>query len=211
MIQECEAAIVRIRAALRAGNTSSEEVGADFEFITRSVTPRLIGLARRELWISPVLLEEALDAMRDRIFDDIWSLTFVSLETQFGAYLRSMATRVLFNLQRKHFPQGVSEPVERLDEPVGEDGLLRHETVDDPRAMEPFQTLGDDEELREAIAGLPPDERQVIRLRLQDVENNEIARQLGVSAATATRIYQRAVDRLRRGLNPPQESPHHAG
>ena len=202
MIQACEAAIVRIRERLRAGAGDSEEVGADFEFIRDSVTPRLIGYARQAHWMAPAADEEALEAMYDRLFEDIWSLSFVSLETQFGAYLRSMPVRVLQNTRRKHVAPGVSEPVERLDEPMGDDGMLRHEAIDDPRAVEPFQAIGEHEELREAIAGLPPEERHVIRLRLQDVENNEIARQLGVSPATATRIHQRAVDRLKRRLNP---------
>ena len=83
--------------------------------------------------------------------------------------------------------------------------MPRHETIEDPRATAPFEAVGEQEALLAAITHLPPDERQVIRLRLQDVENREIARQLGVSPPTATRVYQRAVDRLKRRLNPPQE------
>ena len=81
MIQACEAAIVRIRAALRSGAGDSEEVGADFEFIRISVTPRLIGYARKAGWMAPTAAEEALEAMYDRLFEDIWSLNFASLET----------------------------------------------------------------------------------------------------------------------------------
>jgi RNA polymerase sigma factor (sigma-70 family) len=205
MIQECEAVIVRIRAAIRAGTATSEEVGNDFAFIQSSITPRLVGYARKAAWMSPLAMEEALEAMHDRLFQDIWSLSFVSLETQFGAYLRSMPIRVLQQMSRKHVAPDVSLPVERLDEPLGEDGMPLHEAVGDPHATRAFDEIGEREALNEAIAQLPPDERHVIMLRLQDIENSEIARRLGVSAPTATRIYQRAVTNLKRRLTPEEE------
>ena len=52
--------------------------------------------------------------------------------------------------------------------------------------------------LRQAIALLPPRERQVIVLRFyRDMTQERIARVLGVSQVQVSRIQRRAVDRLR--------------
>jgi RNA polymerase sigma factor (sigma-70 family) len=198
VIAECEAAIVRIRAALRVGATDAEAVGADWELIRRHVMPRLIGFARGAAWLGPEAVEEALDAMVDRMLDDIWSLSFVSLETQFGAYLRSMAARVLYNMRRRYLTPGTATPLQRLD--AARDERSPHELVETAAVRDWFGQVAERDELETAIKLLPPDERYVIALRRQDLGNNEVARRLGVSAATATRIYQRAVKSLRRQL-----------
>lgn len=201
MVHDCEAAIVRIRAALRLGNGNDDAVGADWELIVAAITPRLMAQARHVRWVGPLAQEEAFEAMQERLFRDIWSLTYTSLEIQFGAYLISMPIRVLYRIKRKYLPPGASLPTERLDESLGDEGLLRHETIGDPHAETAFESLAQREELTAALARLPGAERQVMRLRLAEVDNNEIARRLGVSPPTATRLYQRGVARLRELLN----------
>src|SRR5690242_12627692 len=89
MIQDCEAAIIRVRAAIRAGATGAEPVGADLNFILDSVEERLTRYARQVAFLGPEAFEEALDALRDRLLDDIWSLSYATMETQFGAYLNT--------------------------------------------------------------------------------------------------------------------------
>ncbi|MBA3947672.1 MAG: sigma-70 family RNA polymerase sigma factor [Herpetosiphonaceae bacterium] len=210
MIQDCEAAIIRIRAAVRAGMDHDEATNTDFGFILNAVTPRLTGCTRTLTAISPLAQEEALEEMQYRLYLDIWSLSFVSLETEFGAYLRSMPIRVLRSTKRKYLPDGASLPPQRLDEPIGEDGMLRHEAVADTRSEAAFEAIGEREALAAALAQLPGLERAVLRLRLTDVDNNVIARQLGVSPPTATRIYQRALAQLKRIFNPNTEPHHHA-
>ncbi len=201
LVTRCETAIVRIRAALRAGDTSSEAVGADWELVRECVTPRLIVWAHRASWLAPEAEDEALVAMIDRLFDDIWSLTFVSLETQFGAYLRSMPVRVLRNLRRRYVPPGRSLPTQRLDTVSDGAGLSRQEHLDSLTAPDLFGQVGAYEALDHAIAQLLPEERDAVMLRRQEIENNEIARRLGVSPATASRIYRRALENLRRSLD----------
>ncbi len=196
-IQECEAAIVRIRAAIRAGVGSNEQVGADFEMIRKAVTPRLISYTRQFGGPESSAGLEALDAMYDRLFDDIWSLSFVSLETQFGAYLRSMPIRVIQNIRRKYAMPGSKTPLERLDEVSREEGLPRHELEGDARAESALYAIGDREVIAEALAQLAPEERLVIDWRLDGLMNGTIAQKLGVSEPTATRIYQRAVKKIR--------------
>jgi RNA polymerase sigma factor (sigma-70 family) len=164
-------------------------------------TPYLIGWARRASWMAPEAEEEALAAMVDRMFEDVWSLTFVSLETQFGAYLRSMPVRVLGNMYRRHVPPGSSGPVDRLDEAVGDDRVPCYAAVEDPSVPDLHARAVESVTLEHAIRQLPSDERHVVLLRRRELENREIARRLGVSPATATRIYQRAVANLRRQLN----------
>ena len=202
MVRECEAAITRIRARLRAGHVDSEAVGADWELIRVRATPCLIGWAHRARWMAPEAEEEALAAMVDRMFEDIWCLTFVSLETQFGAYLRSMPVRVLRNMYHRHVPPGSSCPVDRLDEAVGDDRVPRYAAVDDSNVPDLQAQAVESATLDQAIRQLPSEERHVVLLRRRELENREIAQRLGVSPATATRIYQRAVANLRRQLNP---------
>ncbi len=205
MVQRCEAAIIRIRAAIRTGAPHSEQVGADLSLILDSCAPRLIGFARRVAGLGPLAFEEALEAMHDRLLDDIWSLGYTSMETQFGAYLNSMPLRVLWKIARKYGATAASLQVARLDAPVDAEGLPLHATLSDPAAAGAFDAIGEREALDAAIAALPPAERLVLGLRRAGVDNNAIARQLGVSPATATRIYQRGVAALRRALLPDEE------
>ena len=205
MIQECEAAIVRIRTALRAGNGNSEAVGQDFEQIRQAVTRRLTRYATSVAHLAPESADEALEAMFNRLLDDIWSLTYVSLETQFGAYLNSMPKRVLYKIRRKYVRADASFILERLDADDLDDGQARHEIVADPRLEQAITNVGEREALHAAIAQLPDADRHVVLLRMQGYENNAIAQLLGVSPATATRIYKRAIAALRQRLGQPEE------
>jgi RNA polymerase sigma factor (sigma-70 family) len=204
MILECEAAIGRIRAALRAGSGDDEAVGQDFERIRQAVTPRLTRYAMSVARLAPESADEALEAMLDRLFEDIWSLGYVSLETQFGAYLKSMPTRVLFKIRRKYVLPDASLMYERFDAET-DDALSRHETMADGRAEQEIADIGEYEELHALIAELPAAERHVIRLRLRGEENNAIARVFGVSAATASRMYKRAIAMLRQRMRQTEE------
>jgi RNA polymerase sigma factor (sigma-70 family) len=205
MIQACEAAIVRIRAAKRAGTQNSEAVGQDFMLIRQAVTPRLTRYAMSIRHLAPESAEEALEAMLDRLLDDVFSLTYVSLETQFGAYLNSMPKRVLYKIRRKYRRDDASFMMERLDADDTEDRPSLHETIADPMAERALANITEHEVLHTAINDLPDVERHVIVLRMQGHDNNAIAQFLGVSAATATRIYQRALAALQPRLGPIEE------
>jgi len=203
IIQACESAIVRVRVAIRTGTQDTEAVGNDLTFIFEAVESRLIRYAKQVALFGPEAFEEALDALRDRLLDDIWSLNYQTMETQFGAYLNTRPLRVLQQIARKHNRTSVSQYVERLDHPTGDDGQVLGETVADPFAAAAIDHIGEEEErqrilaqLYAAIAALPADERLVVQLRSAGVSNNDIAAQLDVSIATASRIHKRALVRL---------------
>ena len=205
LIQRCEAAIVRIRAARRAGTSHTDAVGDEYQLIRQAVTPRFTSYATRIAAYAPEAADEALDAMFDQLFDDVWSLTYVSLETQFGAYLNSMPKRILQKIRRKHVRDDASFIVERLDALGVDDGTSLHDTAADPHAQTAFAHIAEREALADAIQHLPPAERHVIQLRLQGYENNAIAHQFGVSASTASRIYTNAVALLQQRLGVGEE------
>ncbi|MBC8160724.1 MAG: hypothetical protein H7Z42_05840 [Roseiflexaceae bacterium] len=197
LIRDCEAAITRIRAAQHAGRFGAPEVGEDFVFVLHAVAPYFMGYARRVSDLGPESFAEALEALQDTLIDDILSPTYPTLATQFGAYLRTRPLRVLQEVARKHGRAGVSYAVARLDHSVGDEGQSLADTVADPRVRSLSDRLADREQIEAALAVLPPEERYVFTQRLVGTDNNAVARTLGVSAATATRIYQRAVVQLR--------------
>lgn len=198
MIRDCEAAIARVRLAIAAGALST--TGDDITFVLRAVERRMIGYARRAANLGPAAFEETLEALNDCLLDDILSPSYVTLETQFGAYLKTRPFRVLQQIGRKYGRSSVSFAVARLDQPIGDEGLTLAETLADPSTSGLLDTLTEREEIAEALATLPGDECFVVRQRMADVDNNTIARQLGCSPATATRIYQRALEHLRQQL-----------
>lgn len=208
-IQACEAAITRFRAAIGAGTSDSEAAAADITFILETVKGRLIRYAKQAASFGPGAFEEALDALRDQLLEDIWSPTYPTMETQFGAYLKTRPLRVLQQIARKHGRTSVSPYLERLDHPADSDGSLLSDTLADPKAEEAIDQIADAEahaqqlaQLEAAINALPDQERFVVQQRRAGLSNNQIAASLGVSPATATRIYQRAVERLRRRMAP---------
>lgn len=204
-ILACEAAIVRIRAAKQVGQLDTDQVADDYDLILKTAVPIFIRCARDIAWIGPIAAEEAIEEMTHRLQIDILSNTFPSLETGFGAYLKTMPVRVIQTIKRKNMVDADSSPMERLDAPIAEDGMLLHETVSDPQAISDVQALADQEELRQALDQLPPPQRLALVLRLQGESNNAVADRLGVSPATATRLYQRAIDQIKRHLRASEE------
>src|SRR6266545_4515719 len=133
-IQACEEAIGRVRAAIRTGASDAEAVGKDLIFILEAVEDRLLRYAKQVASLGPEAFEEALDALRDRLLDDIWSLSYPTMETQFGAYLNTRPLRILQQIARKYGRTSVSPTVERLDQPAGEEGQPLGDMVADPLA-----------------------------------------------------------------------------
>jgi RNA polymerase sigma factor (sigma-70 family) len=204
-ILACEAAIVRIRAAKQAGQLNSDQVADDVNLILATAVPIFVRRAREIAWLGPIAAEEAVEAMTYRLQIDILSATFPSLETGFGAYLKTMPVHTMQTIQRKNMLGSDSSPMERLDAPIAEDGMLLHETVSDPHAISDFQALADHEEFQQALDHLPPQQRLALELRSQGHSNTAVADRLGVSSATATRLYQRARDQLKHQLRASEE------
>jgi RNA polymerase sigma-70 factor (ECF subfamily) len=58
-----------------------------------------------------------------------------------------------------------------------------------------------DRRLREAIAELSPQQRQVVHLRAEGLRYQEIAETLGIATSTVGEFLRRAMNRLRKALN----------
>lgn len=199
-IQAAEAAIGRIRAAVAVGDTTADHLAGDWDLIQNTAEPSFTRFARSINWLGPLAAEEALEGMNERLALDVLSLTFPSLETGFGVYIKQMPLRIIAAVRRKYTLNDASLPVARLDAPVGEDGMLLHETVEDPHASDVTDAVVNRDVLEAALAQLPVMQRHAFLLRAHGASNNEVADQLGVSAATTTRLYQRAVDQLKQLL-----------
>lgn len=199
-IQAAEAAIGRIRAAMAAGDNDAPHVADDWNFVRDTAVPAFVRKARQIDRLGPLAVEEAREAMEAKLALDVLSPTFASLETGFGSYLRDMPIRIVNAVRRKNTLGGASSPMEQLDAPVGDDGLLMHETVRDPHASDEIDAVANHEAIQAALAQLPIMQRQAFLLRTEGASNNDVADQLGVSAATATRLYQRARDYLQQQL-----------
>ncbi len=195
LIVRCQRAIVIIRS-LRLARADDPAVEPQLVGLMDAVTPLLVREARRLRAISPLLEEEALEMMNERLVIDVFSGGYISLETQFGAYLRTMPLYIRRILARKSSANGALLTMTSLDA-VDDNGLPAHETIADERAELPIIFAADRLELDALIERLPPDERHALRMRHAGAENNEIASSLGISQATATRLYQRALGRLR--------------
>jgi RNA polymerase sigma factor (sigma-70 family) len=204
-LQECEQALQRMKATIARGAGNSEEVRDDFELVCSVAKLRFMRLARSLNPYGSVAVEEAFEAMYAMLIEDIWNPNYGSMAQKFGSYLRTRPLRALGQVKRKYVLPDVSLIEERLDQPAQEGSLTGHEKTSDPKASDAFESMIDRMEIQTALATLPPEERHVIVLRQQGASNNEIAATLGISAATATRIYHRALERLKSILNPNEE------
>lgn len=205
-IQYCEATIGRIRNAIRAGQSSSEQVASDIADIQAVTNPIFTRWALKIAWVSPLAAEEAFEALDERLLDDIWKFdSFPSMETGFGSYLKTMPPRILTQIKRKNMIGNVSFSIQRLDAPIGDDGMPLHETVGDSSSMAETDAVADREALEQALQHLSPMERQAFLLRANGTSNNEVAQELGISASTATRLYDRAKAKLVHSLRALEE------
>lgn len=205
-IQRCEAAIVRIRAAIRTAQQHSDHVASDLAIIHEVTHPVFARWSKQLAWISSFAVEEAFEALDEQLFEDIWKTTFPSLETGFGAYLKTMPVRILARIKRKNTSASDSSPIERLDMPTHEDGVLLHETVGDATSAATIERIAEREAVDQALVLLPPMERRAFELRyIGGASNNEVAEQLGVSAPTASRLVDRAKTQLARILRASEE------
>lgn len=195
MIQQCQEAIIRIRSARTAGDFSSEAVSNDFAFILCSVTPTFLNEARKLRPISPLLDEEAFEMMVEQLVADICSPSYPSLTTRFGARLRSIPIQVRRTLARKNSPNRSLHEVVSFDAARHEQQSL-HETLSDPYAEQALARVDDHLMLASLLLQIPAEERQVWLLRQNGMKNVDIARELGVSEATISRIAKRADQRL---------------
>lgn len=200
----CEAAIGRIRAALRAGDGNSDAVRQDLTRIQVIVAPRLDYRAKEAARYGPEAADEALDLMLDQLIDDILSPSFVSLETKFGAYLKTMPMSALRQVRRKYGVDDTSSPMIRIDQPNAQ-GYTPGESIPDDDGQARIDGFADRDALMKAMTHLNEEQRTIVTLRHQGYRNNEIALRLGMTELQASRVYERALTRLRHLLGDAQE------
>ncbi len=208
LVAACEAAIVRVRDEVRAGNSNSEAVGADLLMIQMSVEGIFRKAARSLRTVSPLAEEEAREALNGQLLEDILHDTYVSMAPKFGAYLKTMPINVVRRVRRNYvLPDASSkgeQPIAGLDQPLNEDGLSLHDVIADPQAAVDDRVIAS-EALKAGLAALSPEERRVAELRSQEVANRDIARELGLSEATTTRLWQSARQKLGQYVQPDEE------
>ncbi len=198
MVERCEKLIQQIRNEVRAGQINSETVGEAMFMLEETIKGVWYRAAAR-LSFSQQAFDEAVELMRERLHTHILSLSFPSLETQFGAYLRTAPQRAVIDVSKKY------KLLDSLEAPLNDTGETLAERLADSQATMDFDMLELNEDLQQAMSQLSPEERQVLQLRLDGFDNPAIAIRLGFTATTISKIYHRALKRIRTSLNYQQE------
>jgi RNA polymerase sigma factor (sigma-70 family) len=201
MLQACEAAIGRIRIAIRTGNGDSSEVSEDFAFVRQSVKPSFTRFAVSMKNFAPDAKEEARQAMFDQLEDHIRSLNYPTLETRFGAYLKRTPLRAIYKTQKNYTQLGQIGGISRLDAKQNDDGYTLGDITADPRAEAAFDTVLANMVVKDACAQLSNQERQVIAMIWYGYSNKEVAQRLAISPSKVTRLRQRAGTHLQQYFN----------
>jgi DNA-directed RNA polymerase specialized sigma24 family protein len=197
--KRCEEAIRQFRRAFQANDRP--EMTRAFEALIQVVRPILLRRASQLGWISEDAVREAYEQMYDRLLDNLYSPSFVSMETHFGAYLVSMPIRIMRLVKEKHRPSQVSKIIE-LDSLVEGEAREQHDVLEDKAVSATQGLFADRLMLEQAVARLTPQQQFVLWRRLIGVPNQAIAAELGISNAGATRLYQSALAQLRAILLP---------
>ncbi|GAA3601008.1 sigma-70 family RNA polymerase sigma factor [Kineosporia mesophila] len=174
-------------------------MASDAELIARSLNgddEAFVDLvARHEVAIGRYLSRRVGVAAAEDLLGDVWVAAFASRRTYDPAYAdaRPWLYTVALNRVRKHWrslpPEDLVPDLTDLPGPSGYwDPWPAVETRVDTRAA-----------LREALAGLRPDEREVLTLVAgEDLTAADAARVLGIPAGTARRLLHQARATLRR-------------
>lgn len=192
-MEQAQQTIKQFRAALRVGNRT--DTTAAYEKLMEQIGPILAFRARSMAGAAPP--SEALEDLRDQFHRDLFSLSYKSMEGYLGAYMRDLANRVRRKYPEKYISQRASiyiEATSNIASTQGEDEAIEWK---DPASEIMEEVLANRIDLQQALARLPAVEREVVKRRMAGWSNDEIANALGVSAATATRRYQSAIDALR--------------
>jgi len=197
-IQECQAAIVRIRRARADGDYNSPAVAGDFTFVLTTVAPMFQRKARVFQGISPLLVEEAFETMVNTLKVDVCKSTYPSLEQQLGARIKSIGMAVIGAIRRKNSLDGRLLYSASFDASDGE-ALSHYDTTPDPHGENAFTAVEDTAMLAPLLAQLSPKERWVLELKyLEGKKGVEIARELGISEVAVSRLLKAAIGRLSR-------------
>lgn len=203
VVADCQTKVQRLRAVLTTGGSLSPELQADLDSVILAMRNSLWHRARLLSDYGEDAVEEALFEIINQLDRDLKSPGYGSMERSFGKYISTLTNRVVFQLRRKYHQSAALSRSVSLDDEVGEDGLPRHELIEDTSLEHLAETFTEEQRrqrVHEAITRLPPLDREVITMRLADIPSKTIAEQLGMSQPNVTHIYNRVVKRLRREL-----------
>jgi RNA polymerase sigma-70 factor, ECF subfamily len=148
---------------------------------------------------------------------DLVQQTFLEAQQDFGrfhgntedallAWLRKLLLNNLSNF-RRHYQGTAKRRINReigLEKDDSAQQAASEPAADIPTPSRQMIAAEDDEELRQAIERLPPDYREVIRLRYQEEQPfDEIGRQMARSENAVQKLWLRAVERLQQELQLP--------
>jgi RNA polymerase sigma-70 factor (ECF subfamily) len=166
-----------------------------FDELVRRYERKVYNICYRMLGNEP----DAGEALQDAFMRAYRFLPRFQFKSSFFTWLYRIATNVsLTKLHRRKQPETVS-----LDEPVDEEGNVPLEIPDDRYSPEEVhRRTRIREKLQEAVESLPPEHREVVKLRDFDGRSNEeVAAALGISvAAVKSRLHRGRLairDRLR--------------
>lgn len=196
-VQDCQAAIIRIRQAMRDGSVNTPEQHDDWGLVHRTLRHYLTPVANMLDRHMPGAGEELQQLAYDRLYHHVVSPTYRSLTTQFGAYLKRAKQRALRIIQQR------TSCLARLDTKQDEKHSSFADLVSDPHAERDFASVDDRLTLESALAQLNYPDRQIIMLIRNDYSCLEIARHFGKDPSTVTRRRDRAFARLRSILDAP--------
>lgn len=200
VVQECQERVVRIRAVLTTGGEWTPALQKDLDNVILAARNWIYGRARKS-GLDEDACADVLLAFIEQLQRDLRSPGFRSMERKLGSYISTTVNRILY--ERKNNQQNILSSLESLDAPMGDDGLPLHEVIEDP-TLARLAEEHDEEQVRkrlyEAIEALPEIERVVVTHRLSEVRGIDIAQMLGMSPANVSRIYKRAINRLRQAL-----------
>lgn len=203
-VQQCQNEILRFRAAHEA--RSQEEMTVAHEALMEILDPILIGIARRLTGIG-VSHEEALKDLIDMFRTDLFSAGYKSLAIKFGAYLNTLPVRLQRKYPEKYIAQraSISIEAESVFSQENDPYIQGDEELVDKESSDLWEIVDGRIDLEAALSKLPPLERQVLKYRLRDWKNNDIAATLGIPVSTATQIYNRSIQILRTIFEVPNE------
>lgn len=166
--------------------------------------------------ISPLLRIQAAYRLRGslrRLYDpddlvgEVWAVALPRLkdlrerESALTPVLFKFLSTTLLNKANRLIEKHLSHPVEALSPSPAESSSTdpwHRFPADVANALTLAERNEDQEALQQALSELPDRDREVLVLRgIEQIENQEVARLLGLAPSTVTRRYQRAILRLR--------------
>jgi RNA polymerase sigma-70 factor (ECF subfamily) len=167
--------------------------------LRRMVEFRLDARLRGRVSTSDVLQEAYIDALkRLRHFQ-------ADAEVPLFVWLRTVTIQRLIQVHRQHLGAGIRDAAREVSlgrlAPEASSEMIAEFIADQSSPSMAAQRGEALAQLREALDGLDPIDREVLALRhFEDLNNHEVAALLGIQPAAASKRYVRALERLKDAL-----------